>query len=135
MKSDRPVLIDSLARLADGLFGTLQNRLELASIELAEARTRLVLTIIASFAAVLLFGGTVVALSAWIAVALWDALGPAVLVWLALVYGLAGAGLLWWLRVRMRSDPPMLADTLAELRADAAFMRGESGPRSPSSRS
>jgi hypothetical protein len=44
-------------------------------------------------------------------------------------------GLLWWLRVRLRSDPPMLADTLAEMRADAAFMRGDAGPRGPTTRS
>ena len=131
---ERPSLIDSVARLADSLFGMLQNRLELASIELGEARARLVFTLVASFAAVLLFGGCVVALSAWVAVALWSTLGQAVLVWLALAYGAAGAALLWWLRARLRSDPPMLADTLTELRADAAFMRGEAGPRGPSGR-
>ena len=131
MSRDEPGLLDALSRLGGSLFGMLQNRLELASIELGEARGRLVFTIVASFAAVLLLGGAVVALSAWVAVALWGTLGHAVLGWLALAYGLAGAGLLWWLRARLRSDPPMLADTLAELRADAAFMRREPAPREP----
>jgi uncharacterized membrane protein YqjE len=129
MSREEPGVLDALSRLGSSLFGMVQNRLELASLELGEAGSRLVFTIIASFAALLLLGGAVVALSAWVAVALWGTLGHAVLVWIALAYGLAGAGLLWWLRMKLKTDPPMLADTLAELRADAAFMRGESrGP-------
>ena len=85
------------------------------------------LMLVASFAAVLMFGGAVAALSAWIAVALWPTLGHTVLGWIALAYGLGGVVLVWWLRARLRNDPPLLADTLAELRSDAAFMRGEQG--------
>ena len=48
--------------------------------------------------------------------------------WIALVYGAAGVGLLLWLRARLRADPPLLADTLAELRTDAALLRGEPKP-------
>ena len=73
----------------------------------------------------LLLGGAVVALTAWIAAAAWPSLGPAVLGWIALVYGAVGIGLLLWLRAKLRSDPPLLADTLAELRTDAAMLRGE----------
>jgi uncharacterized membrane protein YqjE len=54
-----------------------------------------------------------------------------VLGWLALAYFAAGAGLLWWLRARLRDSPPLLADTLAELRGDATLLRGESPPRHP----
>ncbi len=125
MSRTDPGLLEAVARVGSSLFGMLQNRLELASIEIGEARERLVFTIVASFAALLLLGGAVVALSAWIAAALWPTLGPAVLGWIALVYGAAGGGLLWWLRSKLRSDPPLLADTLAELRTDAAMMRGE----------
>ena len=125
MSRDTPGLLDALSRLGGSLFGMLQNRLELASIELAEARARLVFTLVASFAAVLLLGAAVVTLSAWIAVLLWPTLGHAVLGWIAFAYGLAGVAMLLWLRARLRSDPPMLADTLEELRTDAAFMRGE----------
>lgn len=130
MSKDEPGLLDAIARFGGSLFGMLQNRLELASLELGEAGAQLVLTIVASFAAVLLMGGAVAALSAWVAVALWPTLGHAVLGWLALAYFVAGAGLLWWLRARVRSSPPLLADTLAELRIDAALLRGETAPRS-----
>jgi uncharacterized membrane protein YqjE len=125
MNRTDPGLLEAVARVGSSLFGMLQNRLELASIEIGEARERLVFTIIASFAAVLMLGGAVVALTAWIAAAAWPSLGPAVLGWIALVYGAAAVGLLLWLRAKLRGHPPLLADTLAELRTDAAMMRGD----------
>ena len=125
MSRDEPGLLEAVARVGSSLFVMLQNRLELASIEIGEAGERLVFAIVASFAAVLLLGGAIVALSAWIAVVLWSTLGHAVLIWIALAYGLAGAALLWWLRTRAMREPPLLADTLAELRTDAAMMRGD----------
>lgn len=131
MSRDGPGLPDALARFGSSVFGMLQNRLELASLELGEAGARLVLTVIASFAALLPLGGAVAALSAWLVVALWGTLGHAVLGWLALAYFAAGAGVLWWLRAHLRSSPPLLADTLAELRVDAAVLRGESTARAP----
>ena len=124
-----PGLLDRLSRLLGRVFGMAQSRLELASLELGEARDRLVVMLIASFAAVLLIGAAVAVLSAWVAVALWPTLGHAVLGWIALVYGAAGAALLVWLRRRMRDDPPLLADTLAELRQDAAHLRGDLDPK------
>ena len=121
---DEPGLIEALKRLGSNLFGTVRYRLELASIEAGEAGGRLVFTLVASIAALGLLGGAVFALSAWLAFALWPVLGHAVLGWIALAYALAGGGLLWWLRARMRSYPPLMAETLAELHNDAAFMRG-----------
>ena len=118
-----PGLIDAVRRVGASLFATLQHRLELDSLEVGEAGNRLVFTLVASIAALGLLGGAVVALSAWIAFALWPTLGHAVLGWIALAYALAGVGVLWWLRVRVRSYPPLMADTLAELHNDAAFMR------------
>lgn len=125
-RATEPGLLDAVARVGSSVFGMLQNRLELASIELGEARERLVFTLVASVAAVLLLGGAVVALTAWVAAAAWATTGPAVLGWIALGYGAAGVGLLLRLRAKLRSDPPLLADTLAELRTDAAMLRGES---------
>lgn len=122
--ADDPGLLDALTRLGGNLVGALRNRLELASIELGEAGARLVSAVVVSVAAVLLLGGAVGMLTAWVAAALWSVLGAAVLAWLALAYGLAGAGLLWWLQHRLRSAPPLLADTLAELQRDASALHG-----------
>jgi uncharacterized membrane protein YqjE len=122
--ADDPGLLDALTRLGGNLVGALRNRLELASIELGEASARLVATVVAGMAAVLLLGGAVGMLTAWVAAALWSTLGAAVLAWLALAYALAGAGLLWWLQHRLRSAPLLLADTLAELQRDASALHG-----------
>ena len=124
-RHDEPGVLDTLSRIAGHLFGMMQSRLELASLELSEARTRLIVMMVASFAAVLLLGCAVLALSAWVAVVLWPTLGHAVLGWIALVYGITGGAVVWWLRTRLHSDPPLLADTLAELRHDASTMRGD----------
>ena len=121
---DDPNLIDALRGVGASLFTTLQHRLELASLEVGEAGGKLVFTLVASIAVLALFGGAVFALSAWVALALWPTLGHAVLGWIALAYALAGVGLLWWLRARLRAYPPLMADTLAELQNDTAFMRG-----------
>lgn len=120
-----PGLLDAVGRVGSSLFGMLRNRLELASIELSEARGRLVMVLVASIAGALLLGGAVMALTAWIAVALWPAVGHAVLGWIALAYALGGTGLLLWLRAKLRDAPPLLADTLAELQKDALMMRGD----------
>ena len=126
---DDPHLIDALRRVGASLFATLQHRLELASLEVGEAGGRLVFTLVVSIAGLFLVGGAVVALSAWLAFALWPTLGHAVLGWIALGYALAAGALFWWLVARMRSYPPLMADTLAELHNDATFMRGPSAER------
>jgi uncharacterized membrane protein YqjE len=125
---DEPHLIDSLRRVGASLFAALEHRLELASLEVGEAGAKLVFTLVASIAALGLFGGAVVALSTWVAFALWPALGHSVLGWIALVYALAGGAVLWWLRARLRAYPPLMADTLAELRNDTAFIRERGEP-------
>jgi len=124
LPEDEPGLSEALRRLGGNLFSTVRHRLELASIEVGEASGRLVFTLVASIAALGLLGGAVFALSAWVALAMWPVLGHAVLGWIALAYALAGAGLLWWLRARVRSYPPLMAETLAEMHNDATFMRG-----------
>ena len=123
--SDEPGLRDSLSRLRGSLFSVVQTRLELASIEVSEAGGRLVVTLIASFAAVLLLASAMLALSAWVALTLWPTVGNSVLGWIALAYVAAGTGLLMWLRGRLHREPPLLAETFNELRHDAALMRGD----------
>ena len=118
-----PGLLDAVSRVGGSLFAVVRDRLELASIELSEARGRLVMTLAASIASMLLLGGAVIALTAWIAVLLWPTLGHTVLGWIALAYGLSGVGLLLWLRATLQAAPPLLADTLAELQKDAMTMR------------
>lgn len=122
-----PGLLAALSEVGGSLLGALHHRLELAGLELDEARERLLPTLAAALAVVLLFGGATAALTAWVAVALWPAWGAWVLLGIAVVYALAGALALQWLRARLRRAPPLLADTLAELARDAAALRGRAG--------
>ncbi len=81
----------------------------------------------AALAAALLLAGAAVALSAWIAFALWPVLGHAVLGLIAFVYAIAATGLVTGLRRRLMGAPPMLGATLTELTRDVALMRGYRG--------
>ena len=123
--TDSPGLLDALTRVGASLAGALGHRIELAGIELGEARGRLLAALVVSLGAVLMLGGAVALLTAWAALALWPMLGAAVLAWLALTYALSGIGLLWWLRRRLHTEPKLLAETVAELQRDAAALRGQ----------
>ena len=128
-RGGEPGLFEALRGLSATGLGMLQSRLELASLEAGEARDRLVFTLILALAAALLIGAAVAALSVWLAFAVWDRLGPGILALLAVVYVVAAAVVLLWLRARLRSEPALLADTLTELRHDARVLRGGSLPR------
>ena len=125
MSRDEPGLGQALRRLSATVLTLLHSRLELVSLEASEASSRLLRLLVAALVAALLFGGAVAALSAWLAVALWPVMGHAVLACLALAYAMAGGGVAWWLRVQAAAGPPLLEQTLAELRADATLLRGE----------
>ncbi|HEY4066438.1 MAG TPA: phage holin family protein [Burkholderiaceae bacterium] len=120
--ADEPNLIDALWRVVASVLATIEHRIELASLEIGEAGSRLVLTLVASLAALGMLCAALFALSAWLAYALWPTLGGAVFGWIALGYLLIGGGLLLWLRAHLRAAPQLLADTLAELRNDAQFI-------------
>jgi uncharacterized membrane protein YqjE len=131
MKADDPGFGAALRRLGATVLTLVNHRLELASVELSDAGAGLIERLVAAFVVVLLFGGAVVALSAWCAVALWPTLGHSVLVWLALVYAAAGGAVVWWLRSRARTDPPLLAASLAALRTDAELLGGQAAAPRP----
>lgn len=128
-RGDERGLFEALRGLSATALGMLQSRLELASLEVEEARDRLVFTLILALAAALLIGAAVAALSVWLAFAVWDRTGPGILALLALAYVAAAVVVLLWLRARLRREPALFADTLTELRHDARVLRGESIPR------
>jgi len=119
----QPGLVDAVQRLAASALGGLHNRLALAGLELEEARERLLGTLLLAFGAALAAGATVVALSVWLVLVLWERMGPAAVAVLAVAYAVLCAGLAWRLRLRARAAPAFLADTLAELRRDADAIR------------
>lgn len=106
----------------------LVTRGELAALELTEARERAARWLmLALLAAVLLLAALLVG-SLLVVSAFWDTHRSAALAVVALVYGLAGAGLAAWLVARLRSAPPLLQATLQELRQDCDALRGASRP-------
>ena len=87
---------------------------------------------IAALFGMLLVAGAVVMLSVWLALLLWQPFGPSVLAVFAGVYLLTGWALLAWVLRRMRTQPPLLESTIAELRRDAALLRATPpGPAAP----
>lgn len=99
---------------------------ELAAVELTEARERaarwLVLAVVAG---VLLFAALLVG-SLWVVSIFWDSHRSGAIAAVTVVYAAAGAGLMWWLVARARSAPPLLRDTIDELKRDCEALRGSS---------
>ncbi len=106
----------------------LVTRGELAALELAEARDRaarwLVLAVVGG---VLLLAALMVS-SLWIVAVFWESHGPQAIAVVAIIYALAGGGLLWWLVARLRSAPPLLHSTIEELKRDADALRRSPRP-------
>lgn len=106
----------------------LATRGELAALELTEARERAARwLVVALVAAVLLLAALVVG-SLWIVSVFWDTYRSEAIVAIALVYAVTGGGLMAWLVARVRSTPPLLQATLAELKQDCDALRGVSRP-------
>lgn len=108
----------------------LVTRGELAAVEMTEARERagrwLVLALLgAALVLAALLVATLLVVSFF-----WDSHRTAAIAAVAVVYGVAGAGLLGWLLARLKSAPPLLQSTLAELKQDCAALRsGRDGAR------
>ena len=114
-----------LRRLLASASSLLLTRAEFASLELAQARGQAVRWCVLALAIAVLTLMTLLVLSALLVVVLWTTLGWITLaVLLALYGGLAGWGLLT-LRREVAEAPPVLDETLRELRSDReALMAG-----------
>lgn len=123
--AEPPSLQQAGLHLGARLLALVETRLELAGVELAEARERLTTSLVllgALFACGLLalmvatFG-----IIAWF----WDGNRFAAIVVVAIAYAVAAA-LLWRRIAALRRDaPPVFGATLDTLRRDAARLRGE----------
>lgn len=125
-------VFEALRRAAGTGLAMLQSRVELATLELGEAGQRLFAAALLAVFGVLMLIAAVVMLTVWVVMLFWDPYGPTVLAIFGLVYLLAAAGLLWAVSVRLRNQPPLLAETIDELRRDAAALRAPTaGPNGP----
>lgn len=116
-------VVTSIRRAGSSLLGLFGNRVELLAVEWQEEKLR-ALRLLAWLVAALFFlvAGGLVALGA-LGLFLWRQAGYLGLGGLALA-ALATGALLWWrLRREIAAGPAPFADTVAELRKDAACLR------------
>jgi len=120
-----------LAWLGRGVAAVLalaETRVELAATELEEERLRLGQALLTAALALFFIGLGLVMASFLIVVLCWDSHRVAVLAGLTALY--LGLGLVLvgrWQRAS-RARPPLLAETFATLRRDAAALRGQQEP-------
>ena len=121
--SSRPGFLGSFRALGDGLLATVQDRLELFSVELHEEKLRLVQTFIWISAA--LFTGmlTVMFASLTLVFLFWDSARLAVLGGLTVLYAGAMVAIIIAFRRYLARQPRPFAATLHELGEDRACIR------------
>lgn len=121
-------IVDASRRLAAALVAAGRTRIELAALELEEARVQLVrMWIRAALTLYLLFTGLWLGLGWWLLVSepsdrIWIAGG------LALAFTTGGLALAWAWRREAKAMRPWLSSSLEELALDEAALRGRSTP-------
>jgi uncharacterized membrane protein YqjE len=121
--SRSPSVLSSLRSLGDGLLASVQDRLELISIELQEEKLRLIQTFIWISAAV--FSGllAIVFASLTLVYLFWDSARLAVLGGLALFYAATLVAVVVAFRRYLARQPNPFAATLEEIGEDRACIR------------
>ena len=118
-------LLGSLREFADGLIGSVQDRVELFSVELQEEKHRLVQTFIWASAVVVLGLLTLGCASLAVVVIFWETARVGVAVGLTFAYLAAFAAAVFGFKRFLKRQPRPFACTLSELREDRACMRTE----------
>ena len=116
-------------RRATALLDAGRTRLELAAVEVVEARARATDNLVLVLVAAAAFGFAVLAASMLVVVLFWDSNRIAALVAMTLVYLAIGLFALWRVSEHKRAEPPAFAATLAELERDRAFVASRFGDR------
>jgi len=110
--------VEALRRISARSLTLLLSRVELATVELAQARALLVRWQLLSLACSALFQLAAAAATAALAALLWERVGPITLVAAAVVYAGIGVAVLARMQREIAQAPPLLAATLAELAKD-----------------
>ena len=116
-------LLGSLRGFADGLLGSLHERIQLFAVELQEEKFRLIQILIWVSCLVLLATLALVFASFALVVIFWDTARVTVVVSLAAVYSLGLVGLAVAFRNYLKRQPKPFAATISELQEDRACIR------------
>ncbi|MES2483782.1 MAG: phage holin family protein [Pseudomonadota bacterium] len=116
-------LADPLRQIGAGALGLARQRLELAALDIEEEMLRAGTLLAALLVAVLLGTLAVATAIALVVVLFWDTARVAALATCFLALAAGTAFVMWRLTQALRTKPPLLATTLAELDKDAASFR------------
>lgn len=124
-------ILAAVGRIATTLIAMVGTRLELAAVEFQEDARRLLGYLAWTLLAVFLAAGAFMLVALFVIVLFWDDYRLQAIAGMAILFA-AGAGLiLMKVKAGLNSQPPPLAATLAELRNDAAAIRGHATPAQP----
>jgi uncharacterized membrane protein YqjE len=124
--SSHPGFIGSIRGLAEGVIGSVHDRLELFSVELHEEKHRLVQLVIWISALVVLALLAIVFASLALVVVFWETARVAVVLSLAGGYLIGAVAVAFGFKRFLARQTKPFAGTLAELREDRACIREES---------
>jgi uncharacterized membrane protein YqjE len=120
-----PGFLHAVRTLADSLLATVEDRIELVSVELQEEKLRLIQVFIWISAAVFTAVMAVTFASITLVYLLWDSARLAALVGLTLLYSGAVVAIVVAFRRHLARQPRPFAATLQELKTDRACIRTE----------
>ena len=118
-----PGILESLRTLADGLFATLEDRLELVSVELQEEKFRLIQLFVWISAAVFAGVLAITFASLTLVYLFWESSRLAMLGGFTLLYGGALLVIITGFRRYLARQPKPFAATLQEIEEDRACIR------------
>ncbi len=118
-----PKFLESVRNLLNSVVAMVQTRLELASVEFAEERSRLMKIALMALVGLAFFGLGLITLTALIAILFWDTYRWQALGTLTVLYLLLSTGCLLYARNLVRNAPPMFEATLAEIDKDREILR------------
>ena len=122
-ESHSPKFLDSLRNLGGSIVSMLQTRLELASVELAEERTRLMKVALLACFGLVFFGMALMTFTLLIAILFWETYRWQAIGAIVMFYVACAAACLLVARHKVRSAPPLFESTLAELDKDREMLR------------
>jgi uncharacterized membrane protein YqjE len=118
----------ALSRLADALLGLARTRAELASIEYAEERGRVGRQLALMIAGIGCLMFALLFAAAGVVAYYWDTYRFAAILGIVVVFGAAGAVLLWRRAEVSQTSPTPFAATIAELDKDRAALARTMNP-------
>ncbi|GAA7762235.1 MAG: hypothetical protein COC14_02530 [Burkholderiaceae bacterium] len=122
-ESPSPKFLESVRNLASSVVSMLQTRLELASVELAEERGRLMKVALLACFGLVFFSMALMTFTLLVAIVFWESYRWQALGIIILAYLACAAICLLLARRMVRRAPPLFEATLAELDKDREMLR------------